>query len=65
MSRDIKQSAKISWSKVLKSYRVCSLIIVDYVRNQYQKVFENNPYISTCNMTFIKRDLQLSHLKPQ
>ena len=26
--------------KVLKSYRVCSLITVDYVRNQYQKILK-------------------------
>ena len=31
-----------------------------YVRNQYQKIFENKPHIFKCNVAFTKRDLQLS-----
>ena len=35
------------------------------VRNQYQKIFENNPHIFKFNVTFTKRDLWLSHWKPR
>ena len=37
-------------TKMLKSYRICN-----YTRNQYQKIFENNPHIFESNVTFIKR----------
>ena len=49
--------------KVLKSYGVCSLITVELCWNKYQKIFENNPHIFKCNVTFTKRDLWLSHWK--
>ena len=35
------------------------------IRNQYQKIFENNSHIFKSNVTFTKRDLWLSHWKPQ
>ena len=35
------------------------------VRNQYQMIFEKIPHIFKCSATFIKRDLRLSHWKPQ
>ena len=49
--------------KVLKLYSLFSYYshTVDYVRNKYEKIFENNPNIFKCNVTFTKRDLQLSH----
>jgi len=31
--------------KVLKSYRGCFFSLWNYVRNQHQKIFENNPHI--------------------
>ena len=36
------------------------IIICNYIRNQYQKIFENNPHIFKSNVTFTKR---LWHLK--
>ena len=50
--RDIKQGAKMSWSKCIDIIQSLNVI-----RNQHQKVFENNPHIFKCNMTFTKRDL--------
>ena len=66
---DIKQGTKISWSKGIEiiqnlfSYHTKSVLLSlwNYVENQYQKIFENNPYIFKCNVTFTKRDLCLSH----
>ena len=37
------------------------LSLWNYVRNQYQKIFKNNPHIFMCNVTLAKRDPQLSH----
>ena len=37
-------------TKILKSYRVCN-----YIRNQYQKIFENNPHIFKSNVTLTTR----------
>ena len=31
------------------------LSLWNYVRNQYQKIFENNPHIFKCNVTFTKK----------
>ena len=31
-----------------------------YVRNQYQKIFENNSHIFKCNVTFTKRHFDLA-----
>ena len=42
--------------KVLKSESVL-LTLWNYVRNQYQNIFENISHILKCNVTFTKRDL--------
>ena len=36
---------------------IIQISLWNYVRNQYQKIFENNPHIFKCNVTFTKRDL--------
>ena len=41
------------------------LFLWNYVRNQYEKIFENNPHSFKCSVTFTKRDLWLSHGKSQ
>ena len=47
--------------QVLKSYKPVLLSLWNYVRNQYQKIFENSLHIFKCNVTFTKRDLWPSH----
>ena len=56
---------KFNHLKLLKSYRVCSLIPAELCSNQCQKILENNPHIFKCSVTFTKRDLWLSHCKSQ
>ena len=52
--------------KVLRAYRVCPLITVlelskdNYVRNKLSKIFENNPHIFKCSVTFTKRITSLT-----
>ena len=41
---DMKQGAKISWPKAIEIIQNL-LFVWNYVRNQYQKIFENNPHI--------------------
>ena len=41
----MKQGAKISWSKGIEIIESVLLSLWNYVRNQYQKIFENNPHI--------------------
>ena len=53
----MKQGAKISWSKGIEIIESVLLSLWNYVRNQYQKIFENNPHIFKHNVTFTKRDL--------
>ena len=36
---------------------IIQISLWNYVRNQCQKIFENNPHIFKCNVTFTKRDL--------
>ena len=48
MPRDIKQSAKISQSKGTEIMQSVLLSLWNDVRNQYQKIFENNPHFLTC-----------------
>ena len=60
-SRDMRLGAKVSWSKSTEIIESALLSLWNYVRSQYQKIFENNPHILRCNVTFIKRVLQLSH----
>ena len=55
--RDIKQGAKISRSKGTEILESVLLSMWNYVRNQHQKIFENNPHIFKWNVIFIKRDL--------
>ena len=57
ISRDMKQGAKILWSKGIEIIESVLLSLWNYVRNQYQKIFENNPHIFKYNVTFTKRDL--------
>ena len=33
----------------------------NYVKNKYQKIFENNPHIFKCNVTFTNRDFDLAN----
>ena len=47
-SRDIKQSAKMSWSKHIEIIESVLLSLWNYVRNQYEEIFENNPPIFKC-----------------
>ena len=64
MSRDIKQGTKITWSEGFWN-RIESVLLSlwDYVRSQYQKIFENNPHIFKCSVAFTKEDLWLKPLK--
>ena len=55
--RDIKQGAKMSWSKGTEIIDVVLLSLWNYVRNKYQKIFENNPHIFKCNVAFTKSSL--------
>jgi len=36
---------------------IIQISLWNYVRNQYQKIFESNPHTFKCNVTFTKRDL--------
>ena len=47
ISRHIKQGAKISWSKDIEIMQSVLLPLWNYVRNQSQKILENNPHISS------------------
>ena len=55
--KDIKQGTEISSSKGIDHTESVVLLLWNYVRNQYQKILENNPHIFKCNVTFTKRDL--------
>ena len=48
MSRDIKQGTNISQSKGTEIIQSVLLSLWNDVRNQYQKIFENNPNFLTC-----------------
>ena len=63
VSRDIKQGSKISWSKGIEIIQSVLLTLLNYVRNQYQKILGNNKHIFKCNVTFTKRDPHLSPRK--
>ena len=56
ISKDIKQGAKISWSIGTEITESVLLPLWNYVRNQYQKISENNPHVFKCNVndTFLK-----------
>ena len=54
--------------KVLRCWNHTKSVILSlwyYGRNQCQEIFENNPHIFKCNVTFTKRDLWHSHWKAQ
>ena len=52
---------KISWSKGIEIIESVLLSLWNYDRDQYQRIFENNPQIFKRNVTFTKRELWLSH----
>jgi len=56
-----KTGTKVSWSEGIEIIQSVLLSLWNSVRNQYQRIFENNPHISKCDVTFAKRDLSLSH----
>ena len=45
----ITQGAEISWSKGIEIIQSL-LSLWNYIRNQYQKIFENNPHIFKCSV---------------
>ena len=47
----------MSWSKGTEIIDVVLLSLWNYVRNQYQKILDNNPHIFKCSVTFTMRDL--------
>ena len=57
----MKQGAKVSWSKGFETVESVLLSLWSYINNQYQKIFQTNPYIFKHHVTFTKRDLQFSH----
>ena len=58
-SRDMRLGAKVSWSKSTEIIESALLSLWNYVRSQYQKIFENNPHIFKCKVTLTRRDLDL------
>ena len=44
-------------SATWEASEIIQISLWNYVRNQYQKIFENNPHTFKCNVTFTKRDL--------
>ena len=56
---------KNSWSKGTEIIQSTLWSLWNYIKNQYQKIFENNPNIFKFNMIFTKLDLWLSHWTPQ
>ena len=62
-SRNIKQGVKVSWSKGIKIIQSLFFYHCNNVRNQYQKIFENDTHIFMCYVTFTKRfDLAIETL---
>ena len=57
----ILQARILEWGAI--AFSTGLLTLWNYVRNQYQKRFGNNPHIFRCSVTFIMRDLWLSHWK--
>ena len=57
-SRDIRPGVEISWSKGIE-------IIQSLFFYYYEIMLEMNIRIFKCSVTFTKRDLWLSHCKPQ
>ena len=47
--RNMEQGTKVSYCKGIHTQSVF-LSLWSHVRNQYQKIFERNPHIFTCNM---------------
>ena len=44
------------WSKGTEVTESVLVSLPNYVRNEYQKIFENNPPVFKSNVTFTKRD---------
>ena len=59
MSRDIKQGTNISQSKGTEIIQSVLLSLWNDVRNQYQKIFENNPHIFQYNVTLPRKIFDL------
>lgn len=57
----MKQGAKTLQSRGIEIIESALLSLWNYAENQYQKIFQTNPYIFKHHVTFTKRALQFSH----
>ena len=57
---DIRPGTEISWSKGIEIIQSVLLLLWNYVRDQYQKIVENDTHIFKCSVTFTKRIMSLT-----
>ena len=56
----IFQTRVLEWGAIAFSITVLELSKDNYARNKLSKIFENNPHIFKCSVTFTKRIMSLT-----